>query len=251
MAADHRTNKGRIALVGSLLIVGLLSTGCQSSAQRDNAQGVQLYQQGQFNAAMQSFQQAITAQPQSPDGYYNLASVTHRVGVQRKDPQMLAQAEQLYNQSLDLNPNQADCYRGLAVLLVETNRQDKAFTLINGWAQRQPASAEPRIELARLYEEFGQRQQAQLALEDAIQKDPNNPRAWLALGQAREKSGDLQQALANYQRSYMLNPQQPMVEQRIASINQQLSLSAPTMNPAPLSAGGTQVVQTPTQPPRY
>jgi tetratricopeptide (TPR) repeat protein len=224
------------------------ATGCQSGATTQNAQGTTLYQQGQYSAAMQEFQKVIATDPQNADGYYNLAATTHRLGVQRKDAAMLGQAEALYNQCLDHAPNHVECHRGLAVLLVDTGRPDRAFALMKNWAAQNPTSAEPRIELARLYEEANEPQTAQKYLENAVQVDANNPRAWLALGRLREREGDLVQAMQNYQRSLTINPSQPMVSERVAVLNQQMI----AQQNASLSAGGTRMAQPlPTVPTRY
>ncbi len=98
---------------------------------------------------------------------------------------------------------------------------------------------EPRVELARLYEEHGEPQTALKYLEDAVQQDANNGRAWLALAQLREKSGDLTQALQNYQRALALNNTQPMVVERVAALSRQLNANLD----ASLSRGGTQIAR--------
>lgn len=237
-------------VLASFVAGAILSSaaGCQSGATTQNAQGTTLYQQGQYSAAMQEFQKVIATDPQNADGYYNLAATTHRLGVQRKDAAMLGQAEALYNQCLDHSPNHVECHRGLAVLLVDTGRPDRAFALMKNWAAQNPTSAEPRIELARLYEEANEPQTAQKYLENAVQVDANNPRAWLALGRLREREGDLVQAMQNYQRSLTINPSQPMVNERVAVLNQQMI----AQQNAALSAGGTRMAQPlPTVPTRY
>jgi tetratricopeptide (TPR) repeat protein len=196
--------------------------GCGSFPNSHNSAGVQLYQQGQMTAAMQQFQQALLAEPQNADAYYNLAATYHRIGSQQNDRQALTQAENLYNQCLDRDDNHVDCYRGLAVLLVETDRSDRAFALLQGWATRRPQSAQARVELARLYEEFGDTETAKNNLQTALQLDQNNARAWAALGRLREQAGDPAQALANYQRSLQINRQQPAVAERVALLQSRM-----------------------------
>ncbi len=207
------------------MLGGLLLTlsGCQWAASGQNATGARLYEQGQYSAALQRFQKVIAADPNNADGYYNLAATNHALGNQRKDEQMLTQAEALYNQCLDHDPNHVECHRGLAVLLVDTGRPDRAFALMKNWAAQNPNNADARIELARLYEESNDPQTALKYLEDAVQKDANNSRAWLALGRLREQSGDLTQALQNYQQSLAINNLQPMAAERVASLNRQIS----------------------------
>lgn len=199
--------------------------GCQWASSGQNAVGARLYQQGHYTSAMQEFQKAIASDPTNPDGYYNLAASYHQQGKQRGDAEALKQAEALYNQCLDHDANHVECHRGLAVLLVDTGRPDRAFALMKNWASANPTSAEPRIELARLYEEHQEPETALKYLEDAVQLDALNARAWLALGRLREASGDPQQALVNYQQAYALNNAQPIVAERIAALSRQLNAS--------------------------
>lgn len=232
-------------LTASLIAGAIFATmtGCQWAAGSQNTQGAALYNQGQYTAAMEQFQKAIASDPTDADGYYNLAATTHRLGNQRQDPNLIRQSEALYNQCLDHDPNHVDCHRGLAVLLVDSGRPDRAFTLLKNWAAQNPALAEPRIELARLYEEHGEPQTALKYLEDAVQQDANNARAWLALARLREASGDPVQALQNYQRALalgggVLGPNGAMVSERVAALSRQINS---TRDAASFNAGGTQM----------
>ena len=222
-------NRAQIRAPFGLFVLVLTATlmltagGCQWAASGHNTTGTQLYEQGQYTAALQRFQKVIATDPQNADGYYNLAATTHRLGNQRQDQDMLAQAESLYNQCLDHDPNHLECHRGLAVLLVDTGRTDRAFALMKNWALQNPTNAEARIELARLYEESNDPQTAMKYLEDAVQKDANNPRAWLALARLRQQGGNLAQALQNYQQSLAINPAQPMAAAEVAKLSHQIS----------------------------
>ena len=108
------------------------------AANSQNAQGVRLYQQGYYQQAIAKFQQASTSQPQDPDSYYNMAATYHRMGKASGNKAELTQAESMYNQCLDRDPNHRDCYRGLAVLLAEQHRNDEAQRLLQGWASAIP-----------------------------------------------------------------------------------------------------------------
>lgn len=184
-----------------------------------NLQGVRLYHQGQHQLAVQEFQRVLASDPLNPDANYNLAALLHRSGVANKHQPTIEQAEAYYNRCLDLNKDHVDCYRGLAVLLVETKRRDKAITLLKNWAKTSPHVADSRVELARLYEEAGDLETASLHLNEALAVNANHARAWAASGALREKTGHPEQALANYQRSLQLNGFQPGVSQRVAALN--------------------------------
>lgn len=212
----------------TLAIGGLTLSGCSNFAARGlNAEGVRMFQQGQYAQAIQQFQQAIYEDPANADGYYNMAAVYHQMGKSENRKADLDQAENLYNQCLDRDPEHRDCYRGLAVLLVEQKRNDEAFRLLQGWCDQHPTSPEARIELARLCEEFGDQKVAMQHLSEALTLDPNNPRALAAAGKLREQMGDQVQAMANYQRSLYYNRFQPEVSSRLAALQTATGIAMP------------------------
>ena len=259
---NHRHWKQTTGIIACGLVLSLC--GCRQMSQQHNSGGVSHYQQGNYQGAIAGFQQALTTDPTNGDAYYNLAASYHQLAKQTNNPQLYTQAEQLYNSCLDRDPNNVECHRALAVLLVETNRQDKAFTLMNNWATAAPQLSAPRVELARLYEEKGDTKNAASNLAVALQNNPNDPRALAAMGRLREQTGDVQQALANYQRAYQLNPTQPGVAERLAALQRSgfpttapvaaaPAATAPGMSPvAPQTQPGTRVATPPVATtPRY
>lgn len=192
--------------------------GCGGMAKTDNAEGVKLYQQGNYLGAVNSFQQSLARQPGNPDTFYNLGATYHQQAKLFGREADLQTAEQYYHLCLARNPNHEACQRALAVLLVEEKRSDEAVAQLNAWASSQPANPAPHIELARLAEEHGNPQEAENQLIDALAVDPNNTRALVALGNLREASGDQGQALANYARALSADPQQPAVAAKVASL---------------------------------
>jgi tetratricopeptide (TPR) repeat protein len=217
-------------------LVGLAGCGALN-AQGRNAEGVRLFQQARYQEALKQFQEATYADQANADGYYNLAATYHRVGNLEHRKTDLDQAETYYNLCLDRDANHADCYRGLAVLLAEQGRKEEAFRLVEGWVQRQPRSAEAKVELARLNDEFGNRQVAKEQLIEALAVQPDNARALTALGKIREDAGDKAQALANYQRSLSHDNRQPEVAARLTA----LQGSPTTVASAPTVELGTRV----------
>ncbi len=235
-----------LSLTLAAALVWLSSTGCAWTAHSDNIAGVGFFEQGNYAAATQKFQRAIEADPNDADSYYNLAATYHRQGKLAQQPAQrqaqYQQAETYYHLCLDRSPDHRDCYRGLAVLLVEEGRADDAFSLLQRWGERSPSSPEPKVELARLFQEFGDKQASQAHLQDALSIAPDNPRALAALGKLREESGDPTQALAVYQRSLAADRFQPEVAARVAS------LQAVVPGALPTAPDGTRIVTTPTTP---
>jgi tetratricopeptide (TPR) repeat protein len=235
-----------------LTLLMVAACGCRVTSTGQNTLGVRLYQQGRYSEALQQFQTAQVSDPSNPDTYYNLASTYHKLGVTQKDAKLIEQAESLYNQCLDLQPNHVDCHRGLAVLLAESGRPDRGMALLKNWATTNPQLADARIELSRLHQEFGQTKVAEQYLDEALAINPSDHRAWTARGQMREASGDLNQALQNYQQSLSINSLQPELYQRVASLNVKMAQnSLPGQPAAPPGGGWTVQNPNPAGPARY
>ncbi|MFT5526151.1 MAG: tetratricopeptide (TPR) repeat protein [Pirellulaceae bacterium] len=216
----------------STLVLALVAvcSGCQWTATGHNLHGVRLHNAGQYSSAIQEFQKAIAKRPNDTDGLYNMAATLHRMGAEPKNAAKLEQAEALYHQCLDLEPNHVECHRGLAVLLVETGRSDKAFTFLHNWVRANPNISDGHIELARLYEEFGDKEAAEQSLHNALGVNENSYRAWTALGSIREQNGQIALAIQNYQRSVQHNNFQPQVAQRIATLSRDMQSQTSATN---------------------
>jgi tetratricopeptide (TPR) repeat protein len=242
--SSYKTVRGRAWMTVPLLLcaAALSAGGCTNFvAQSRNSEGVRLFQNGQYQEALQEFQEAAYVDPNNADGYYNLAATYHKLGRVRNQPEDLARAENCYRQCLDRDPNHHDCHRGLTVLLAEQGRTDEAFRLAQNWVDQQPSLADPKIELARLYEEFGDRAAAKERLIEAVAVDPSNPRQWAALGRLREDMGEYTQAATDYQHSLRLDQSQPEVAARLCALQNGAGRPAP-------ACPGPAAVQTATGP---
>jgi tetratricopeptide (TPR) repeat protein len=236
-------------LFGGVCLMGMISlvAGCGGiAASGRNSEGVALYQQARYDEALREFQAAAFAESSNADAYYNMAATYHRLGKQYNSPADLKMAEDCYNQCLDRNENHTACYRGLAVLLAEEGRSPEAFRLLEGWVARQPNVADAKIELARLNEEFGDKNSAKEHLIEALAVQKDNPRALTALAKLQDDSGNYQQALTNYQRSLAADSRQPQVASRVAALQTGVA-------PASLTVpnGGAQMTENPAAARRY
>lgn len=205
------------------MVLIVVSSGCRFAANRQNSIGRQAYESGQLAQAVNRFQQALNLDPNNSDAYYNLASSYYQMGKQAKNSQWVNQAEQLFRQSIAINDQNSNAHRALAGLLIESDRQQSAFDLVDDWRRRHPTSAEPLIEIACLYQEYGDNRRATDFLSDAVRLDPQNIRALSALGHVREAQGQLNLALENYNRAYQLDNRQIEVARRIQDISSRLA----------------------------
>jgi len=222
----------------SLLIV--LTLGCAS--QNQTAEGIRYYGQAQYDNALTSFQSALKTNPNDSNILYNIAATYHqsarvslRTGHAAAAQQQYGQALQYYQLCLANNTNHVDAYRGLATLYMDCQNAQSAFTLLIDWYNANPVSVEPKIELARLYQEFTQicmlqgrtevaqqyRDTPEKLLQQALAIEPTNYRALRALGYLKEQNGDIAGAVTEYQRSLQAYPHQSDLESRVTALTQQ------------------------------
>ena len=126
-------------------------------------------------------------------------------------------------------------------MLVEQGRSEEAFRLLEGWTTRSPMSADAKIELARLSEEFGDRDAAKEHLLAALTDDPYNARALAAVGKINEEEGNLTQALSNYKRSLWHDRFQPEVAARMTALQRAVGGSPLVTSPTGTRTVGTRL----------
>ena len=215
----------------------LFVLGCVS--QNQTADGIRYYGQARYDTAMTAFQSVLKENPNDPNALYNVAATYHqsarvaiRSGQAAAAQQLYEQAAQYYQLCLAKNPNYADAYRGLSALYMDCQDGENAYQLLTNWANANPVAVEPKLELARFYQEFAQicmvqgqtedaqkyRNTAERYLQQILAAEPANYRAFRALGFLKEQSGDLAGAVLDYQRSLQANPQQSDLESRIAAL---------------------------------
>jgi len=209
-----------------LVLLLLWQSGCRLyQAQYGNTNGVQLFSEGKYAEALARFQSAVEANPNDADSYYNIAALHHYLGRIHQDANQYAQAGQNYQLCLAKNPNHASAYRGYTVWFMEQGRKEEAIELLKNWSDQNLNLPDPKIELARLYQELDQHREAIDHLAAAIVLDPKNARAHRALGYLRELSYDWNQAILNYKHSLEADPNQPDLVNRISSLESQAGLN--------------------------
>ncbi|MDR1957715.1 MAG: tetratricopeptide repeat protein [Planctomycetaceae bacterium] len=211
-----------------------LMAGCQvMNAELHNTQGVKYLQEQKYDLALSEFEGARLQAPEAPNAYYNIASTYHQLGIKNHDTKMYSMAEQYYRLCLTKAPNHTPCHRGLAVLLVETARSEEAFALLRSWESRNSGNADPKIEMARLFQELGQKEEAAKYLKSAIAVNPNETRAYNALAMLQESNGDYENALENYKSSIASVPNQTEIVSKIAFLENRTGLANPAAPTAP------------------
>jgi tetratricopeptide (TPR) repeat protein len=200
-----------------VLLFGLV--GCVSLSATDekvlvlNEVGLDMFAQGDFRGARESFEYALELSPHDPDLVFNLAQCHDRLG-------NFQRAEQYYIQCLQLAAGKSEARYALGMLYYKTTRPAEAVRLIEEWLVTQPRLADPyALDGWRLRQEKDH-YQAQCRLEQALGMDQNNVHALTELAILYESMGMPDRSLVLYERALAANPRQrqPEIAQRLAQL---------------------------------
>lgn len=213
---NHPLHRLTVTCSGLLLVVLATNSGCAPFSAGHNLQGVREFQSGNLDEAERRFRTAVQMNPNSADAHYNLAATLHRKAIRDNDEALIAEAERTYDACLNIDEDHAEAHREWAVLLAQTGRSQAAFRLLKNWKLRSQ-SPDARVELARLYEEFGDADSARYYLDEALEISPYHPKARAALAYLQERSGEFDEAVGNYELA-LRRQRDPKVVERLARI---------------------------------
>ncbi|HHF53179.1 MAG TPA: tetratricopeptide repeat protein [candidate division WOR-3 bacterium] len=122
----------------SLSLNNLLSTeNSINSTPKYNQIGLNYYNKGEYDKAIESFQKALHSEGESASVHYNLGLAYQAKGI-------LDEAAREYKRSLELNPSDAEAHNNLGIIYYTLGKNDKAITEF-----REAVRINPDFELAR------------------------------------------------------------------------------------------------------
>lgn len=210
-AFTYRLSLGLAGLIW--IVIASTFCGCnQTSGYVNNQAGQNYYAQGNYTAARQAFQRAMTDNPENANYAFNLASAMNKQG------DVIA-AEQMYQKALAVEPSHQPSYHGYAAMLNNQGRTAEAQELLASWNQTQPYDAESHIETAWMRQEQGDLPGAEQALQQALRINPKHPIALAQLGNVYQQTGRTGEAAGMYRRSLLINPYQSEVKSQLAQLS--------------------------------
>jgi Tfp pilus assembly protein PilF len=208
--------RARMPVAGlvALAVAACATTGGEDRLRVYTEGGVQLFHNGKYPEARDTFRAAIALKPDEPNLLYNLGQCHERLGQPKT-------AEETYLTCLRSAPNHPEGWHAITVLLVSGGRRDEAVRRVRDWMCREPKLGAPRAELGWLYGQDGDLHNAQWQLRDALAVDPNNLLALTELARLCEMKDRKDRALSLYQRALRVNPDQPELVRRVSLLRNQ------------------------------
>jgi protein O-GlcNAc transferase len=133
---------------------------------------------------------------------YELAGRYHQAG-------RLAEAEQIYRQILQAQPDHADTLHRMGMLAHQSGQDDVALQLINRAIALRPDVAGYYVNLGVSLYAKNRLPEAEKALLKALELRPHLPEAWSILSEVYRKSGELNAAVETAGKALRLRPEFP------------------------------------------
>ena len=189
---------GLLATVGVLVALVLTILPSQVNAQlgRDFTDGVQLFDDGDYQRAIQRLQAAVEAQPDLESAWYYLG----RAHLKTPSPNLQA-ALDAFQHAVELNPQRPGIRLYVAQVYEDQGAYPEALQVYQEELRlrRGRDIEEVLMALGRVHFLNGEYNQAVTLLGDLVRADPKNVECLYYLGQAQTAMGNYQQAIDNFQ----------------------------------------------------
>jgi len=169
--------------------------------------GQKLYQQGSFEAAAGSFDQAVRIDPENAFGYNALGSARARL-------KQWSEAVSLYGKAIEIKPDYAAAYFNRGVAYNNAGRFELAVQDFSWAIDEEPY--DPRIlDLrGRAYLSLRDQDHALADFDRAIELNSSDSEAFMGRGMVAFRQGDYQKALREFTQSIELRPSAEAYERR-------------------------------------
>jgi len=154
---------------------------------------------GDIAGAEADLKKAIEVAPQNPVGY-------SQMGQWRLAQKRFPEAEKLFEQALERDPNFAEALEGLLGVYKAQNQPAKALARVQAQIVKAPQNSAFHMLLGLAFMDAKDSKNAEAALQKAVELNQNNMDAFLLLAQVQAAQGSIDRAVASYERSIQRNP---------------------------------------------
>ncbi|MDF5727134.1 MAG: tetratricopeptide repeat protein [Rhizonema sp. PD38] len=171
----------------------------RQEALKNNAQGLDKINKGDFRGAIEDFNQVIRLNPNDTDAYCNRGVAHYELGDKKA-------AIEDFNQAICLNPNFADAYHNRGLSHYELGDKKAAIEDFNQAICLNPNFADAYHNRGLSHYELGDKKAAIEDLNQAIRLNPKFVNAYCNRGNARYELGNKKAAIEDFNQAIRLNP---------------------------------------------
>ncbi len=164
--------------------------------------GVQLYQEGQYDQAIENFESVLKENPDFAEAYYNIGMAYLKKG--DLDNAMVQMAK-----AIELKPDFIQAFFGLGQVYLEKGEMEKATDMFKQAVDIAPDDASTYVNLGIFYFTNNEDSLALEALLKAKDIDPSLPQTYYQLGLVYTRMGELDKTVESFEKFLELAPQAP------------------------------------------
>ena len=173
-----------------------------SFRRNDYTYGVAMFQHGYLDQAAESFKHVIALNPDDPDAYYNLGTLS----LKRDDFQ---QARQYLEKAIKLRSEYPEAWNNLGMMAAQQGRLDEAVEDFKQSLAQRPDFAVALLNLGNVYRRQHALADAEDCLNHAHSLQPDNPEIDYSLGMLYAQQNQLETASDYLRKAIGLRPDYP------------------------------------------
>lgn len=228
-----------MAVAGILAAMTLLG-GCVASNHELRNEGLRLYHQGNYHAALQKFDAALSRNQSEPRANYYAGAADYMLGRYER-------AAYHYKLAWRVDPNLPHVKSALAEALIRQGKHNEAMNFLGRDASL-TGRVSGRLRVARFYVQLGDWDDAKTNYALAAKIGAHDPAALIEVGKFYDRIGEKSNAVAVYEQAYRVAPNTPGLVDLLANDGVTLSDALMTPNPAAAPVPATQPVGKPSAP---
>lgn len=184
---------------------------------------------GQLEVAVESCLQALKIRPDFATAYLTLGNIQHRQN-------QLEAATEAYTQALQIQPNFAEARANLGSVLYKLGRLPEATRHYYKAVEINPNLASVYLMLGNVLLQQDEGQAALDSYQKALSLEPNNARIHFKLGMALENLEKFSEAEACYQKALQLQPSNREVAEKLATLSKLKSSETVRLSESPATS---------------
>lgn len=196
-------NKIKLALT-LFLLIGLNSFVLANPQQYNNylQNAYKALKNGNSQAAIQNYKNALRLYPNEPDIYNNLGVAYSRIND-------LNNAEISYKKAIQFKSSNAFAYSNLSSIYEKKQKYAEAAKCLENYARLTPSDKNVYYHLGYLYSKAGNKELSLKNYEKSLQFNDDNFDTYCLMGDACKKSGDFNKAAYYYEKAVAVSNNQP------------------------------------------
>ena len=178
-------------------------------------QGILFWKQGNTEAAIQKFRQAVELEPDYAGVMVNLGTLLNKVGRH-------AEALPILRRALEIDPRDAGGHQALASALYGVGYVEEPEQHFNEALRLQPQSAKIHSAYGNMLQSLSHLDQAETRYREALRYEPDHAGALNGLAVVLIRKGEPKKALPCLQKAFATNPEDEIARRNLETLRKQL-----------------------------